>query len=737
MATKWKNNRLFWWSAVCLAVGLAILLTILHSEPGNLRGDYFRTNSFTTQYSNYMDRLKLAVLGDFDQEKLNKRIVVTEDDINQHRYEYGDMPEQLQSIRDQYSPKIADAEDAGDKSLADMYRKERDEKLKDISLNFTSDEHVKKKIIVKRENQLADAMKQIRNIKETFPSDANGFEYFFQDTKTGKIYTSLNQKQQGDYKSYFSDKNMLFKEDFGVGNKALMYMENNPYYFGVSSEEEVTLEDETKVIQGYVGLPQNADPSSPLMAEYKQFKTIAVLYRVLAAAGLLLALAGLFGIVKSAFWHVEKGEVLNWFDRIPADIRLMVIWIALLSIMGPAGYWAAPGLNVDFIMHFGFKFLYYTAVVGFILLAVVQLIRCLIKKGFEQEWRDSFTYKFFNALKKTFLNLHLGVQLLLLLSIVFGMGMGFIIVFLYGNGSMDLVIFYFILCLLFGVPALYIIFRYVGNLNQIMRTVSGLAKGYQEDDLDVSGKSPLAVLAKDINTIKYGVKSSQSAQMKSERLKTELITNVSHDLRTPLTSIITYTDLLKSGHVSEEDREAYIEIIDRKSKRLKILIEDLFEASKMATGNIELEKRNVELVQMLQQTLAEHNDSIESSGLQFRVQTDEQPIHAVVDGQKLHRVFDNLIVNALKYSMPHTRVYISMLNKESSVEITFKNVSQFELGGNVDELFERFKRGDQSRHTEGSGLGLAIAKSIIDLHGGEMEIDVDGDMFKVTIVLYK
>ena len=240
-----------------------------------------------------------------------------------------------------------------------------------------------------------------------------------------------------------------------------------------------------------------------------------------------------------------------------------------------------------------------------------------------------------------------------------------------------------------------------------------------------------------MNKLKQGLKTSQREQVKSERLKSELITNVSHDLRTPLTSLITYTNLLKSEDISEEERRNYVEIIDRKSKRLKVLIEDLFEASKMASGNIELVKTEVELVQLLQQALAEYNEKIEASQLHFRVSHDEPPIYALVDGQKLWRVFDNLLGNIVKYSLPHTRVYIDMKDKKDKVEISFKNVSQYELGGNVEELFERFKRGDRSRQTEGSGLGLAIAKSIIDLHEGSMDIDVDGDLFKVHIILNK
>ena len=231
------------------------------------------------------------------------------------------------------------------------------------------------------------------------------------------------------------------------------------------------------------------------------------------------------------------------------------------------------------------------------------------------------------------------------------------------------------------------------------------------------------------------MKASYSSQQKSERLKTELITNVSHDLRTPLTSIITYTDLLKQPDLGEEERNDYLAIIDRKSKRLKLLIDDLFEASKMATGNIELQKTKVDIVQLLQQALAEHDEKITESKLQFRFVHDESSLLAVVDGQKMWRVFDNLIGNILKYSLPGTRVYIGAKKNGTKIEISFKNISQFELGMNTDELFERFKRGDRSRHTEGSGLGLAIAKSIIDLHGGQMDIEADGDLFKVTLLI--
>lgn len=227
----------------------------------------------------------------------------------------------------------------------------------------------------------------------------------------------------------------------------------------------------------------------------------------------------------------------------------------------------------------------------------------------------------------------------------------------------------------------------------------------------------------------------QNEQAKSERLKTELITNVSHDLRTPLTSIITYTELLKKEDLSSGDRIAYVEIIDRKSKRLKVLIDDLFEVSKMASGNVELTREKVDLAQLLQQALAEYDNMINDSSFRFRITNSEEPVYAFVDGQKLWRVFDNLIGNVLKYSLENSRVYITVRTLNNHAIIAFKNVSKYEISENMDELFERFKRGDSSRHTEGSGLGLAIAKSIVDLHEGKLDIEIDGDLFKVRISL--
>ncbi len=238
-----------------------------------------------------------------------------------------------------------------------------------------------------------------------------------------------------------------------------------------------------------------------------------------------------------------------------------------------------------------------------------------------------------------------------------------------------------------------------------------------------------------LNSISEGFKIAVDEEIKSQNLKTELISNVSHDLKTPLTSIISYIDLLKKENDMSETQKEYIEILEQKSQRLTLLIEDLFEASKAASGNISFNKSSLDLVSLLRQTIAENENEISASGLLFKIQLpdSEQKIICNLDGKRTYRIFDNLISNILKYSLPSSRVYIDVSLNMNKALIVFKNISVYEMNFNPNDIAERFVRGDKSRNTDGSGLGLSIAKSFTELQGGDFNIYIDGDLFKVAI----
>ncbi|KNY25237.1 sensor histidine kinase [Pseudobacteroides cellulosolvens] len=242
-------------------------------------------------------------------------------------------------------------------------------------------------------------------------------------------------------------------------------------------------------------------------------------------------------------------------------------------------------------------------------------------------------------------------------------------------------------------------------------------------------------LSDDINNIAQGLGASVENELKAERMKAELITNVSHDLKTPLTSIITYVDLLKKEGLDSENAPKYLEILDIKSLRLKNLTEDLFEAAKASSGNITVNMEQLDLVSLIKQGFGELGDKVEASGLDFITSFPGEKIMIKADGKLLWRVVDNLLTNVFKYAMPSSRVYVSVFKEDGFSGIVIKNISAFPLNIPAEELMERFKRGDESRNSEGSGLGLAIARSLTELQGGKLTIDIDGDLFKATVKL--
>ncbi|MDR3206760.1 MAG: HAMP domain-containing histidine kinase [Oscillospiraceae bacterium] len=281
--------------------------------------------------------------------------------------------------------------------------------------------------------------------------------------------------------------------------------------------------------------------------------------------------------------------------------------------------------------------------------------------------------------------------------------------------------------------SIWLIWRQIGGFQTLKDGVARVAGGAYGQPIPVEGTGELARLSAQISGIAAGLGQEVERRLKSERLKTELIVNVSHDLRTPLTSVITYADLLAREEMPSEDARQYVGIIAQKAGRLKNLADDLFEAAKAASGSVAVNWADVDLGALVTQGLGELDDKIKASGLDFRVRLPETPVVARADGRLLWRVLENLLSNVFKYSMPQSRVYIDVFAEGPRAWVEVKNVSAYELNMPADELAERFTRGDASRHSEGSGLGLDIARSLMRCQQGELLLQIDGDLFKARL----
>ncbi|NEU30486.1 HAMP domain-containing histidine kinase [bacterium LRH843] len=754
MDIKWRNRlKVIGW-LLLLTFGLSGMFAGLSQSNEFVKRDYFHTQEFEYELDEFIDYLSTYQLNAVTKEDAKKQINVTLDEINEHRFRFGDLSEQISTIKSGYEVKINNAIMAGNEEVASTYRAERDAKIEDITTNFKSDEHVEAKIIKEKERMIDEYFRELEQRRGDFLQYKSVFSYYLEDIRTGDIFTNVNVNSD-DVGKVLNKENMLFIRNYPsvaggnlTTNGHYIHIDVAHHSFTAGYDEVVT---ETvsyptynaievmneRAFTGTIAIPKTVSNTSPVVRDYYSFQQRQMIFVVCLLSG-AIALILCFVLRKKVPFKVafetERGEV--WFKRIPLDVAIGIILGTILCLLISLAIlenhmYYYQGDIIGKIKEILVQLLLTTFLIALTLIQGIWLHRRIAKSTFREDWKGSVMYRIYQAVLEAFSNRRVGTQVLLLLTVVYLLGVGAIFIAI----EPVLIILYAFVCLLIGLPLLILLVKRIGYFNQIIAHASQVASGRVEPDLPVKGKHVLAELATNLNTMKHGVRTSRREQAKSERLKTELITNVSHDLRTPLTSIITYTELLKTPDLPEEDQKAYVQIIDQKSKRLKVLIDDLFEASKMASGSIELVKEKADIVQLLQQALAEHNERMIESDLVFRVNQDEAPIYATVDGQKLWRVFDNLIGNILNYSLEHTRVYINVTRIDDEVVIEFKNITKYELGNDSDELFERFKRGDTSRHTDGSGLGLAIAKSIVDLHGGSLDIDIDGDLFKVTVKL--
>ena len=287
--------------------------------------------------------------------------------------------------------------------------------------------------------------------------------------------------------------------------------------------------------------------------------------------------------------------------------------------------------------------------------------------------------------------------------------------------------------MLFNIFCMYLFIRALRYLKEIMISVKESSKGNFSYPLDLNKISPSFLnFAEDVANIQEGFKNAVDDAVRGERMKAELITNVSHDLKTPLTSIISYVDLLKNQELENEQASAYIEVLYDKSYRLKQLIEDLIEASKASSGNLTVEKMRVDYKQLTLQAMGEMEDKTDAVGLTFKMSCNE-PVYIDADGGHMWRILENLLSNVIKYSMPNSRVYVDIFKMDGYGVLVMKNISAAPIDFDETRLTERFVRGDASRTTEGSGLGLSITQSLAEIQGGTFGIQVDGDLFKSIV----
>ena len=370
-----------------------------------------------------------------------------------------------------------------------------------------------------------------------------------------------------------------------------------------------------------------------------------------------------------------------------------------------------------------------TLCMGWLLLLLLLSFSVRVKLG--KWWRHTLCYQLFRKIgqfaRMIWENIgFLWKVILVMLVLAFFEGIGVLMFF-----NSDIALLLWLLEKLVLYP---LVLWYCVQLNQLKNGTEKIAGG--EPGYQISTKRMTGIFkeqGEQINHISDGMTHAIEERMKSERFKTELITNVSHDIKTPLTSIINYVDLLEKEELHNETAQEYLEVLERQSSRLKKLIEDLIEASKASTGNLPVHLERLEAGIFMTQTVGEFEEKTKEAGLDLVIEKPETPVYIMADSRHFWRVIDNLMNNICKYAQSGTRVYINLEVKEAQVSITFRNTSKYPLNISSDELMERFVRGDASRNTEGSGLGLSIANSLMDLMGGTFRLYVDGDLFKVVL----
>ena len=607
--------------------------------------------------------------------------------------------------------------------------------------------------------QLQEIYTMLQNVIETFGNSYDGYAsvnsgieegdsnyyYLYADLKSKKIYT--NKKEYSNPAELEENIKKMKK----LGKYVVVRPKLSEFESNLTNEDALTWRDDIK----YSG-PQTedfvfvsaVDTSYPIQ---DSFYAENQLFEKYASSGTVIAVLGMiaFGmlIVCLVWLTIVAGRSnrddelhLNWFDAWKTEVAatvVIVLW--LIPVLLSGSILSLTDLFMDLNNDLATLYGYYNYVMNSIpyvigggilaaytclmfLVGYLSLVRRL-KAG--TMWKNSV--------------LHMIVQFVHQVSINIGSVWKVVIIFgglflIHGAAQISGHSVLFVILLPIDIVAfVYLVYQTIGK-KKIKQGISQIAHGEIDYKIDTTGLSgEQKEVAELVNVIGTGLNKAVEKSVKNERLKTDLITNVSHDIKTPLTSIINYVELLKQENFEDPKIRRYIEVLEQKSQRLKTLTEDVVEASKVSSGNISLDMMNLNLVEMIQQTSGEFQEKFAAHNLEEVLNLPEEEAMICVDGRRTWRVLENIYNNAAKYAMEGSRIYADLTVLEDQVLFTLKNVSAYPLNISADELTERFIKGDISRSTEGSGLGLSIAKTLTEMQKGQFELYLDGDLFKVTI----
>lgn len=579
-----------------------------------------------------------------------------------------------------------------------------------------------KKIIMEEDNSVDDYFNYVREFTNNILYENVNIEFFFVDESGAKI-TNI---KDSDIEKQIEENNFINDEDYYyMYFPSLKVKENKNLYSEELEGIYNSINYDSDDLVRFYRISKELTQGDILYDEFLQSKEASgILNRKMAITSILgiLVLIGVFIIYKK-----RKNGWTNYLEdlllKIPVDIRALIFIYSFNTlkslIFNVIPYYENSRYSNEVILK---SYI-------FIILDYYFLKDIILILNNKRSLSKLLTVKIYKLLKDiAFLKTNKFKILFTISMALLAIICLFVPVFLYW--AHYVIIFSRVFLFMFIVASttfLVMIFREISILES--KTLE-VAKGNYKYDIKDNKIIVLKNIEKNLITIEDGLKEALDKAITSEKMKSELITNVSHDLKTPLTSIINYIDLLKED-ITDEKKNRYLEVLDMKSKRLKVLIEDLFEASKGVSGNMVFEKEDLNIVSLLRQVIGELEEKINQANLNIITKWPEDKAILYLDGRKTFRVYENLINNIIKYSMKNSRVYIDVINNEDDVVVIMKNISAYQIDFTSDEIIERFKRGDKSRSTEGSGLGLSIAKSIVELQGGDFKIEIDGDLFKV------